>query len=465
MFGTAIQVPAEYSQMRLWRNTSIADLQPGQVATLANGTLGYEWDEDVDNGFRPAGLINMSSTTENVPEKIVDPISWPGCGGCPAALCATCRGCAVAPGTATHTLTLYRAPSGALVFGAGTIQWSWGLDGTHDGGATTPDLRMQQATVNLFADMGVQPARSSPGWSRPTMSTDLIRPTSTITSPAGGATFVGRRPGHDHRAPRPTAAAASSAGVEVSTDGGQTWRKATGPAELELHLDADHDRAGHHPEPGGRRQREHRNPRAGSRPVDVTSTADQHDRAGRRLQLQRRQRRDRRGRVRDATTGHRSPSATWTAGGMFGSEALSFDGINDWVTIADSELAGPDHRHDPGGLGQADRRSTGYGTSCSRSGPAGESYALYAVDTDRPRTPRPRSLRRAAGTTPPPGSALLPLNAWSHLAATYDGSTLLAVRERRTWSARRRVTGSITTSNGRPADRRQLRSSATTSRA
>ena len=26
---------------------------PGQTATLANGTLGYEWDEDVDNGFRP----------------------------------------------------------------------------------------------------------------------------------------------------------------------------------------------------------------------------------------------------------------------------------------------------------------------------------------------------------------------------------------------------------------------------
>jgi hypothetical protein len=29
-------------------------------------------------------------------------------------------------GTATHHLTLYRAASGALVFGAGTVQWSWG---------------------------------------------------------------------------------------------------------------------------------------------------------------------------------------------------------------------------------------------------------------------------------------------------------------------------------------------------
>jgi hypothetical protein len=156
LFGTAIQVPAEYGQMRLWRNTSIASLQPGQIATLTSGTLGYEWDESTDSGFRPAGLMEMSATTESVPEKIVDPISWPGCGGLPSALCATCRGCAVAPGSATHNLVEYRSPSGALVFGAGTIQWSWGLDGVHAGGSTAPDVRMQQATVNLFADMGVQ---------------------------------------------------------------------------------------------------------------------------------------------------------------------------------------------------------------------------------------------------------------------------------------------------------------------
>ena len=37
--------------------------------------------------------------------------------------------------TATHHLTLYRAPSGALVFGAGTVQWAWGLD---NGGTANP---------------------------------------------------------------------------------------------------------------------------------------------------------------------------------------------------------------------------------------------------------------------------------------------------------------------------------------
>ena len=34
-------------------------------------------------------------------------------------------------GTATHALTLYRAPSGALVFSAGSVQYSWGLDDLH----------------------------------------------------------------------------------------------------------------------------------------------------------------------------------------------------------------------------------------------------------------------------------------------------------------------------------------------
>ena len=62
--GTAgIQVPAADGSMRFWRNTSVATLAPGTVATLPLGTLGYEWDEDLDNGFRPPGLMRLSDTT------------------------------------------------------------------------------------------------------------------------------------------------------------------------------------------------------------------------------------------------------------------------------------------------------------------------------------------------------------------------------------------------------------------
>ena len=43
-------------------------------------------------------------------------------------------------GTATHNLTLYKAPSGARVFGAGTVQWAWGLDSNHDRGSVEGNL-------------------------------------------------------------------------------------------------------------------------------------------------------------------------------------------------------------------------------------------------------------------------------------------------------------------------------------
>src|SRR4029450_12888136 len=107
-------------------NTSVATLAPGTVATLGTGTLGYEWDEDIDNGFRPPGLIRLSSTTVGVPQRLVD------------------FGNEVAPGTAKHSLTLYRALSGALGFGAGRIQWPWGLDSHHEGTPAAADVRMQQ---------------------------------------------------------------------------------------------------------------------------------------------------------------------------------------------------------------------------------------------------------------------------------------------------------------------------------
>ena len=58
-----IVVPSTFATHRFWRNTSIASLQPGQTAALIPGTLGYEWDEDLDNGFRPPGLTRLSSTT------------------------------------------------------------------------------------------------------------------------------------------------------------------------------------------------------------------------------------------------------------------------------------------------------------------------------------------------------------------------------------------------------------------
>jgi len=153
----ALEIPYEFSKLRFWRNTSVNKLNPGEKKVLKPGLLGHEWDEDIDNGFRPAGLVRLSRTTVNNVWMVQDFI-------------ANCDS-----GTASHSLVIYRAKSGALVFGAGTVQWSWGLDDHRDTETGVPPERANptnirvgvdqmgtepdiiQATMNLFVDMGVYP--------------------------------------------------------------------------------------------------------------------------------------------------------------------------------------------------------------------------------------------------------------------------------------------------------------------
>jgi hypothetical protein len=205
--GTSrITVPYAYRQLRLWRNTAATALAAGTTLQLAPNTLGYEWDQDADNGYRPNGEFDLSSTTVSGVEVFTDYGSTTKFNS-----------------TATHNLTMYRAPSGALVFGAGTVQWAWGLNTWNSQGTSDPNMR--QATVNLFADMGAQPGALATGLLRASPSTDTTAPTSTITSPPASVA--------DGSKVTLTGTAADTgggvvAGVEVSTDGGDTWHEATG---------------------------------------------------------------------------------------------------------------------------------------------------------------------------------------------------------------------------------------------
>jgi hypothetical protein len=209
----SLQVPYADGRMRFWRNTSVGSQTSGQTVTLPKGTLGYEWDEDLDNGSRPAGLVRMSTATYPITVDLL-----------------LNQGAIYGGGNATHHLTLYKAPSGALVFGAGTIQWPWGLDSNHDnpffGPNLAPNASMQQATVNLFADMGIQPATLISGLVRATATTDNIAPTSTITSPGNGSSV------QTGTVTTITGTAADVGGVvggvEISTDSGSTWHPANG---------------------------------------------------------------------------------------------------------------------------------------------------------------------------------------------------------------------------------------------
>jgi hypothetical protein len=205
---TAIKVPAAEGKLRFWRNTDVAALGTTAVATLPDGTLGYEWDEDRDNGSRPAGLMRLSDTTVPNVQYLQD------------------FGSTYASGTANHALTLYRHSSGALVFGAGTVQWTWGLDSAHDNGSGDPSAAMQQATMNLLADMAAQPITPAAGLVTSASSTDNVAPSSIITSPSGGASVTANSTVTISGTAADTGGVVG--GVEVSVDGGATWHRATG---------------------------------------------------------------------------------------------------------------------------------------------------------------------------------------------------------------------------------------------
>src|SRR5438128_3013206 len=209
-------VPPADGRMRFWRNTDVATLAASNAtAQLPAGVIGYEWDVDLDNGSRPAGIIRMSTTTVNpVDEHLFD------------------YGNTFAPDVVTHHLTLYKHSSGALVFGAGSIQWSWGLDNDHDLNGPAPNLSMQQAMVNLFADMGVQPGvaagslLTATGLHIASASTDTVVPTSAIDAFPLGTTI-------QRSIPVSITGTASDlggvvGGVDVSVDGGATWHPADG---------------------------------------------------------------------------------------------------------------------------------------------------------------------------------------------------------------------------------------------
>ncbi|MHA3774172.1 DUF4082 domain-containing protein [Verrucomicrobiota bacterium sgz303538] len=206
----SMTVPAAFGVHRFWRNTSVATLAPNTVATFPAGTLGYEWNTAPQNSSQPVGLMRLSSTTvSNVP-LLQD------------------YGSKFASGQATHSLTLYRHSSGALVFSAGSVQWSWGLDSVHDNGSAAPDVRMRQATVNLFADMGTFAETLQSGLTPATKSSDISAPTTTIRTPSAGSSLA------SGTAVNITGTATDSGGrvwgVEVSVDGGATWQPASGLA-------------------------------------------------------------------------------------------------------------------------------------------------------------------------------------------------------------------------------------------
>jgi PKD repeat protein len=140
-----MQIPASaggtYAGDRIWRNTGIPT---GSATTIGTNLTGWEWDAIPTQAQylsrQPAGVKPLTNSTIPLGQNV----DWIQDEGRIYAKTPPPGQCAC--GQAVK----YTAPSGALVFAAGTNDWANAL-------APNPDTRIIQATYNIFSDMGVQP--------------------------------------------------------------------------------------------------------------------------------------------------------------------------------------------------------------------------------------------------------------------------------------------------------------------
>lgn len=129
-----LRVSGDMARDRIYRHTGLQTLPAGSVAAVGTQIVGPEWNSVTDSRLNPLGLAILAES----------PVAG-------ALLTDAGDDDSARLGPAFAHMTRYVAPSGALVFAAGTAQWGWGLAG-HE-----PNPLLRQITYNILADMGVAP--------------------------------------------------------------------------------------------------------------------------------------------------------------------------------------------------------------------------------------------------------------------------------------------------------------------
>ncbi|AQZ67377.1 hypothetical protein BKM31_43255 [[Actinomadura] parvosata subsp. kistnae] len=134
-------------------------------------------------------------------------------------------------------------------------------------------------------------------------------------------------------------------------------------------------------------------------------------------------------------------NTTWSASGKYG-RALSFNGTSSWVTVNDA----PSLRLTNGMTLEAwvnPATVNSWRTVIHKQYGNDLAYVLAAGNDNN----RPAAIIHTTGEVATGGTASLPLNTWSHLAATYDGTTL-RLYVNGVLASQRAAGGPIRTDNG-----------------
>jgi hypothetical protein len=155
-----------YSAQPLWRDTSVASLTTGQAFTSPSQILGFEWDTYGTGGVSTTGNSYLAAAHPRA--RFCSDVTY-----AVSSLVLTDAGDEYGSGNATHRLVVYPGGSGAIVFGTGTVNWALGVDSsnTYQQGSDNTSSVLQQATLNMFTDMGAPPTTLMSGLTQPTPAT------------------------------------------------------------------------------------------------------------------------------------------------------------------------------------------------------------------------------------------------------------------------------------------------------